>query len=592
MLTIASFLLFTALVALIAYFKTKNDDLGTESGYFLAGRSLSWYVIAGSLFLTNISAEQLAGLNANAFRNGANVMAWEATSALTLIVLAFVFLPRYLKAGITTVPQFLEKRFGKKMRITASFIFLYAIVIGFLPFVLYAGAITLGKLFDVSGLLGISEGASIWLMTITLGVVGGIYAVFGGLKAVAVSDTVNGVGLLIAGLLVPIIGLYILGDSSVLDGVRTLVAEAPDRLNAPGLSSDSNIPWHGLISGVLIINLFYWCTNQAIVQRVFAGRNLAESQKGVLAAAAMKILGVFMLVLPGIIAWQLYQDGLLQIPMKQSDGVSTGIINADMSYPILVREILPGWMTGFFGAAMFGAILSSFNSGVNSLSTVVSLDIYKQIIKPEASDRETVRIGRLFGTFTIILCIIIAPYIATADSLYTLMRTIMAVINVPIFAVILLGVISKRAPSSAAFAGLGFGMVFFYTTHFAMGDDLGFVKVHWLNLVGINLVLMLAIMGVIRWLRPLPEPVVIQYTRDVDITPWKHAELASWIIIFGFLSLYLVLSPLGITSESGSIVKALSVVVLILAVLIAAVRLIRNRSSSIPDSSKLIPGRS
>ncbi|GEN23725.1 solute:sodium symporter family transporter [Halomonas cupida] len=577
MLTLLSFVFFTALVALLSWLKTRHDDLHNVTGYFLAGRSLSWFVIAGSLFLTNISAEQLAGLNANAFRNGANVMAWETTSALTLIVLAFVFLPRYLKSGISTIPQFLENRFGRTMRVVSSLIFLYAIVIGFLPFVLYAGAITLAGLFDVSGLLGLSHGTTIWVMVIAIGVTGGIYAIFGGLKAVAVSDSINGLGLMIAGLLVPVLGLYALGDSDIGAGLEILFHDAPERLNAAGLSDDANIPWYGIISGVVIINLFYWCTNQAIVQRALGARSLAESQKGVLAAALLKIVGILMLVLPGIIAWHLHQRGMLDIPFKIVDGQPTDVLNADISYPTLVRAVLPPWLTGFFCAAMFGAILSSFNSGVNSLSTLVSLDLYKQLVKPGASDRETVTVGRTFGIITIVTCIAIAPSIATSDSLYTLMRTIMAVINVPIFTVILLGVLSRRAPALAGYIGLVVGMTFFYTTHFVLDDDLGFIQVHWLALVGINFVLMLTVMGIVRYLKPMPEPFVLRYTREVDVTPWRYAPHASWTLIALFTVLYVTLSPLGVTSTSGSLLKVLAVSGTSLALIYALYRWVRSR---------------
>ncbi|MEJ6123896.1 solute:sodium symporter family transporter [Vibrio sp. 2-Bac 85] len=552
MLTILSFIFFTGLVAIVSYYKTKGENLSSLKGYFLAGRSLPWYVIAGSLFLTNISAEQLAGLNANAFRNGANVMAWEATSALTLIVLAFIFLPRFLKSGISTIPQFLEIRYGKKMRTVASAIFIYAIVIGFLPFVLYAGAITLGKLFDISGVLGISDYATTWVMVIAIGVVGGIYAVFGGLKAVAISDTINGIGLLIAALFVPIIALYQLGSGDFSNGFNILLVEAPERMQALGLTEDANIPWHGLISGVLIINLFYWCTNQAIVQRALAAKTLAEGQKGVLAAAALKILGVVMLVLPGIIAWHMYQRGMISIPMKEVGGM---VVNSDMSYPVLVRAVLPTWLTGFFGAVLFGAVLSSFNSGVNSLSTLISLDIYKQLIKPAATEIETVRIGKLFGIATIVICIGIAPFISTAESLYTLMRTIMAVINVPIFAVLLMGVISKRAPALAGYVGLVTGMVFFFVSKFILNGDFGLFQVHWLNLVGMNLVLMLAVMTAIRYWKPMDKPYIQVATNEVEVNEWKHAKLASWILIFAFITLYTVFSPLGLTSETGSWLK-------------------------------------
>ncbi|MDW5375874.1 solute:sodium symporter family transporter [Halomonas sp. HP20-15] len=573
MLTLVSFLFFTALVAVIAYLKTRREDLSQVTGYFLAGRSLTWTVIAGSLFLTNISAEQLTGLNANAFSNGANVMAWETMAALALIALAFLFLPRYLRSGISTVPQFLENRFGKRMRVVASLIFIYAIVIGFLPFVLYAGAITLGQLFDIGGLLGIGQAATTWLMVIAIGVTGGIYAVFGGLKAVAVSDSINGIGLLIAGLLVPILGLYTLGDGDFTAGFHTLMTESPQRMSAVGLSDDANIPWYGMISGVIIINLFYWCTNQAIVQRALGAKNLAESQKGVLAAGFLKIVGVFMLVLPGIIAYHLFQHGLLDIPSKPGSDA----LNADTAYPVLVRAILPTWLTGFFCAAMFGAILSSFNSGVNSLSTLISLDLYKQLIRPDASDRQTVAVGRLFAILTIVLCIVIAPFIASADSLYTLMRTIMAVINVPIFTVVLFGVISRRAPALAGYLGLAFGMAFFYVTHFVLGDDLGFVQVHWLVLVGINFILMHGVMSLVRYLKPQATPFVLTYTREVDVTPWRYARHASWALVALLVLLYAALSPLGVTSPSGSATAVIGVTLAALVVLYGLYRLIVAR---------------
>ncbi|MCY9855088.1 solute:sodium symporter family transporter [Vibrio mediterranei] len=567
MYTLLSFVFFTALVALISYLKTKKENLTEITGYFLAGRSLPWFVIAGSLFLTNISAEQLTGLNANAFRNGANVMAWEATSALTLIALAFIFLPRYLKSGISTIPHFLEQRFGRRMRIVSSFIFIYAIVIGFLPFVLYAGAITLGQLFNVNELFGLTQQQSVWLMVISLGAIGGIYAIFGGLKAVAVSDTINGVAVLICGLLVPLLGLHYLGDGSVFDGLHILVTEAPERLNAPGLSENANIPWHGVISGVIIINLFYWCTNQAIVQRTLAAKNLAESQKGVLAAGLLKIVGVLMLVLPGIIAWHLHQRGVLNIPFKVVDGHVTDVLNADISYPTLVRYVLPSWLTGFFGAAMFGAILSSFNSGINSLSTLISLDIYKPLINPKASDIQTVKVGKVFGIATTIICIVAAPYISQADSLYTLMRTIMAVINIPIFAVVLLGIVSKRAPALAGYIGLVFGMIFFYITHFVLKDDLGIVKLHWLNLVGLNLVLMMMVMLTIRFFKPLEVPFKQVETKEVEVTPWKYGKHAAWALALLFCLTYSLLSPIGITSVAGSVSTAVITSVVVIVVL-------------------------
>ncbi|MFA0088660.1 solute:sodium symporter family transporter [Vibrio sp. 10N.261.51.F12] len=550
-----SFFLFTFLVGYISYRATREENLNQTTGYFLAGRSLPWFVVAGSLFLTNISAEQLTGLNGNAFANGASVMAWETVAAVTMIILAMVFLPRFLKGGIATVPQFLEARYGKRMRSVSSFIFIYAIVIGFLPFVLYAGAITLGKLFGVAELLGVTETTATWIMVITLGVVGGIYAVFGGLKAVAVSDTVNGVGLLFAGMLVPILALSQLGDGSMATGFNILITEAPERMAAAGSGESAAVPWHTLFSGILLINLFYWCTNQAIVQRALGAKSLAEGQKGVLAAAAMKVIGVAMLVLPGIIAWHMQQRGMIMIPFREG----TEIFAKDMAYPLLVREVLPSWMTGLFGAVLFGAVMSSFNSGVNSMSTLVSLDIYRGIINPGASDRQTVRVGKIFGSVTIGICVCIAPFIAQADGLYTLMRTIMAVINVPILTVVLVGIISKRTPALAAYIALPIGMASFYIVHFVLKDDLGFAHPHWLHIVGLNFCWMVAIMMVVRFLKPMDKPYEQTYTEQVEVQDWKYAKHASWGVIALLAILYTTFSNIGLLSESGSAFKVISV---------------------------------
>lgn len=582
MIAMGSFLLFTLLVAWISYRATKEENLNQTTGYFLAGRSLPWFVIAGSLFLTNISAEQLTGLNGNAFANGANVMAWETVAAVTMIILAVVFLPRFLKGGVATVPQFLELRYGKRMRSVASFIFIYAIVIGFLPFVLYAGAITLGKLFNVSAILGVNENIATWIMVISLGTIGGIYAVFGGLKAVAVSDTVNGVGLLFGGFLVPILALYQLGDSSITDGFNILITEAPERMAAAGVGEKASIPWHTLFSGILLINLFYWCTNQAIVQRALGAKNLAEGQKGVLAAAGMKVFGVAMLVLPGIIAWHMHQRGMISVPIN--DG---GIAMKDMAYPTLVREVMPSWLTGFFGAVLFGAVMSSFNSGVNSLSTLVSLDIYKEIINPKADDLKVVRMGKIFGSITIGICVCIAPWIAQSDGLYTLMRTIMAVINVPILTVILVGIVSKRTPALAAFIALPIGMVSFFIANFVLKNDFGLFHLHWLHTVGLNFMWMVAIMMVVRYLKPMKKPFEQFATQEVELKPWKHANTASWTIIGLLVLLYTVFSEIGILGDQGSIIEVAAVLALVAAICFGIQRIIKSKTKEKEPTTKV-----
>jgi len=582
MLPLISFVLFTVMVAVVSYFKSRDEDLSHSTGYFLAGRSLPWYVIAGSLFLTNISAEQLAGLNGNAFALGASVMAWETISVVALVIMAVYFLPRYLKSGITTVPQFLEKRFGPGMRRLSSFIFLYALVIGFLPFVLYAGAITLGKLFDVSGLLGVSETAALWIMIVAIGVIGGCYAVFGGLKAVAVSDTINGVGLVLGGLLIPVLALMKLGGGSLGEGWGILVREAPDRLQANGIGPDAGIPWTTLFTGIILINLFYWGTNQAVIQRALAAKSLAEGQKGVLAAGVLKLVGVAMLVLPGIIAWSMLQKGMIDVPIKETTAAGEVVFSRDMAYPLLVRLVLPEWLMGLFGAVMFGAVLSSFNSGVNSMSTLFSVDIYKELIRKDATDEQMVKAGKWFGSILIVVCIFIAPIISQADGLYTLMRTIMAVINVPILAVILFGVLSKRGPALSGYVALPFGMAFFAIARFGLENDFGIFKLHWLHTVGLNMVLMMAIMVAIRYWKPLDQPYVQRSAGVVDTKNWRYLGQGSCFVIGLLIILHAGLSNIGVLNAGGSELRNLMIIIGVTAALfLGAVFYLSKRQKSV-----------
>ena len=229
-----TFLAFTALVGVIAYLATRNTDENSSDGYFLGGRSLTGVVIAGSLLLTNLSTEQLVGLNGSAYKEGILVMAWETLAALTMVVTAIVLLPRYLKGGIATVPQFLENRYDTMTKTITSGLFLSGYMVVLLPIVLYSGALALNGMFDVPTVLGVSESAALKISVWSIGIVGSIYAIFGGLKAVAISDTVNAVGLLIGGTLVPIFGLIYIGDGSVLQGIEALAASNPEKLNVIG----------------------------------------------------------------------------------------------------------------------------------------------------------------------------------------------------------------------------------------------------------------------------------------------------------------------------------------------------------------------
>lgn len=255
LLAVVTFIFFTALVAVISWYLTKNENLDSNSGYFLGGRSLSGVVIAGSLLLTNLSTEQLVGMNGNAFMGGLSVIGYEVTSGITLIFMGLYFLPRYLTSGFTTVPQFLEERYDKGTRNIVAILFLISLGIIFLPVVLYSGGVALNSLFNVSAMFGISEQAALVLTIWGIGIIGGIYAIFGGLKAVAVSDTINGIGLIAGGILIPVLGLKALGDGNFTQGIEKLIINHPEKLNAIG-DATAPVPFSTLFTGIILINTF------------------------------------------------------------------------------------------------------------------------------------------------------------------------------------------------------------------------------------------------------------------------------------------------------------------------------------------------
>ena len=225
------FIAFTLLVGVISFIATRKTDENSEDGYFLGGRSLTGPVIAGSLLLTNLSTEQLVGLNGSAFNEGVVVMAWETLAAIAMVVTAILLLPRYLKGGLTTIPQFLERRYDTMTKSITSGLFLSGYMLVLLPIVLYSGAIALMGMFELPTLLGMSESATLVITVVSIGLIGSIYAIFGGLKAVAVSDTVNAIGLFAGGLLIPVFGLVYLGDGSIMAGIEALYANDPSKFN-------------------------------------------------------------------------------------------------------------------------------------------------------------------------------------------------------------------------------------------------------------------------------------------------------------------------------------------------------------------------
>ena len=500
--------IFTILVAVISYVKTKGDDQTTADGYFLAGRGLPGVVIAGSLLLTNLSAEQLVGTNGQTWAIGMSPMAFEVMAATALIVLALFAAPRYLKSGITTIPQLLGERYDRptKLWFSIAYIILYLFVQ--IPVILYSGSLVFENIFNLSGILGITKFQSIVILCILITIIGSIYAIFGGLKAVAVSDTINGVGLLIGGLMIPFLALNVLGHASgsessvaILDGVRYLVHNHADMLNsiAPAQSEAPAVPW----------------------PTVF--------------------LGLVFLALPGVIAYAIFNIEGTQVSMM------------DDAYPALITRVVPQPVMGFFAAVMFGAILSSFNSVLNSVNTMFTMDIYKEFINKNASESKLVSVGKNIGIVFAIFSVIVGPMVYFFPAgLKTFLDSFVMLVGLPVLSGVFGGFFFNCLPKYSARFIMVFhiicygGFMLLSPSYSLFGGNEG--NIHYLYAVSILWPLEMLIMYLMhrRNKSKGAEVWVQQDVGAVDLTPWKYSKLVSVIVIVCVLLVYLAFSPLGI----------------------------------------------
>jgi SSS family solute:Na+ symporter len=550
MLTIVSFLGFTLFVAVVAWYATLKTDEKSADGYYLGGRSLGAITIAGSLLLTNLSAEQIVGLNGQAFTEGLMVMAWETLAAIAMVFTAIYLLPKYMKKGITTIPEFIEKRFDQQTKALLSILFLFAYGIVLLPTILYSGSLAFSTMFDLTEVMGVGQWTVIWICVISIGLIGMVYAIFGGLKAVAVSDLINAIGLLVGGLMIPIFGLMLIGDGDFGKGLEILWNTNPEKFQMKG-AADSSIPFGTVFTGMMLAQIYYWGTNQSILQRVFGAKNLKEGQKGMLLAAFVKFVIPVIVVLPGIIAWHVF-DGQLE--------------NADQAYPALVAKVLPGAFTGFFAAVLFGAVLSSFNSLLNSSATLFGFDLYRMYFKKDATELDTVKAGKTFGLGLGIVSMIIAPFIAFApDGLFSYIQQSLGSLSVPILAVVMTGILTKKVPAIGAKVVMIGGVLLYLISllvlepHFREASmtlaqeqgitdlaELSMIKAkaypHYLHIMGILFVFNVCVMLVFGKLKPKKEMLQEETTEVIDITPWKYAFGIGAFITLLVISTYFLFS--------------------------------------------------
>jgi SSS family solute:Na+ symporter len=523
--TLLSCAFFMGVVAMISYQKTKGD-VDTKDGYFLAGRGLTGVFIAGSMVLTNLSAEQLIGLNGSAYGYNMSSMGWEVTAAIATIVMALVFLPKYLAGAFSTLPEFLNGRFGSDVRRLTVVLFMVGYGLITIPSILYSGSIAVLQLFDVPALLGVSYSAALVLTIISVGMIGSIYAVFGGLKAVAVSDTINGVGLLIIGITVPLFGFAALGDGSIMAGITEVMTTHTEKLNAIGGPKDPT-PFGTIFTGMIFANLFYWGTNQYVIQRTLGAKNLAEGQKGVLFSGYFKLLVPFLMMLPGVIAFHLYGPELQSI---------------DLAFPHLVKNVLPVYMSGFFLAVLLGAVFSSFNSLLNSAATLFVLDIYKPYKNDDVSDQKLIQVAKVASIVIALFSFIVSPLLQYApEGLFQIIRIFTGFYNIPVIAVVLVGLFTKRVPGFAAKVAIIFHVIVYGLLKFVIDVDINFIHIY-----AILFFVEVGIMLAIGHYMPLETPWHYPHAPKVDMKPWIYALPVAIMLFAGVVMVYVLFSPIGL----------------------------------------------
>ncbi|WP_304233786.1 solute:sodium symporter family transporter [Jiulongibacter sediminis] len=519
--TILGFLAFTLAVIIYVWYKLRKENLGTEKGYFLAGKSLTGPIIAGSMLLTNISTEHLIGMNGNAYKNGILVMAWEVTSAVALVIAAIWFIPKYIRMGLTTIPEYLENRFDKLTRTLVAAFLMISFVVTLLPIVLYTGALNIEGIFEVSSQLNISKTEGLWYTVLAIGGIGSLYAIFGGLKAVAFSDTLNGIGLFLGGLLITYLALKQVDAGSAWQGLKTVYSSNPEKFNMIG-GPETVLPFSTLFTGLMINQLYFWGMNQSIIQRAFGAENLVEAQKGLIYTGVLKLFVPVIIVLPGLVAFHLYGDQFFE--------------NPDLIYPVLVKRVLPAGLTGFFAAVILGAVLSTFNSVLNSASTIFCIDLYKPYFAKNADQKKMVRAGKWVALILAVFSIAAAPLVAGApDGLYQMLQQLNGIFFIPIASIMFAGLFVKQINANGAKAGLLVGLIFYLLTTFVFEVD-----IHFVHIWGIEFVLNFIVMIIISKLMPT-DKVVVDIQKD-DSPQWPHVKTVGLILVVLTLLIYILLS--------------------------------------------------
>lgn len=505
------------------YSRKKND---TSKGYFLAGKSLTWGAIGASLFASNISTVHLVGFAESGFREG---MVWgnfEWFSAFELIILAFVFIPFYLRTKITTLPEFLEKRYDGRSRVILAIFSILAALFMHIGVSFYAGAVVFEEIF----------GISIVTSVVIIGIATGIYTIIGGLSSVVITEAVQTVILLFGSLAITLLALFKLPEVGIDSYAALKEAVDPDRLKMVSFDTDkTGFTFSDILFGHLIIGIWYWCTDQTIVQRVLGAKSEKQAKLGALFAGFLKILPVFLMIVPGILAFALFHEE-----------IGTESKNA---LPIMIMELMPIGLRGLMIAALLAAVMSSVAAALNSCSTLVVYDVFDKL-KPNLTDKAKIRIGRITGVTVLVLATAWSPFLGNLGAIFEVINQMFTIFAPAIVAVFLWGILFKKGTANASFwtllGGSVFaGTVFLIEKYAVIGGIENYVSspsglgIHWLRQTYLFFIIATVIYFSISYVDKTPQVVSPEFFLKVK-KPSKKINAITITLIITMLTLYFI----------------------------------------------------
>lgn len=503
-----------------------NEKKKTSKGYFLAGKSLTWSVIGASLFASNISTVHLVGLAESGFRDGILWGNFEWFSAFELLLLAFLFIPFYLRTKITTLPEFLEKRYDQRSRVVLAIFSILAALFMHIGVSFYAGAVVFEQIFGINILASI----------IIIAIATGIYTIIGGLTSVVVTETLQTVILIFGSLAITLLAIFALPDVGITSYAELKTAVSADRLHAVAFDpSVAGFTFMDMLLGHLVLGIWYWCTDQTIVQRVLGAKSENQAKLGAIFAGFLKILPVFIMVIPGVLAFALFRDEI---------GADTKSV-----LPVMIMNLMPIGLKGLMIAALLAAVMSSVAAALNSCSTLLVYDVFSKL-NPNLSDGMEIKIGRISAVLVLLMAVFWSPFLGDLGAIFELINQMFSIFAPSIVAVFLFGIISSRGTPNAAFitllgGSLIAGIIFIVekyipvqgmTNYISSAEGLG---INWLRQTYIFFLISSAIYWIVTMMNKDRNTVAGDFYLSIESSS-RMAKLLSVLLVVIMLTIYMI----------------------------------------------------